>query len=234
MNLVEQIFAVIGIAATVLLAIQMVLLILGLGDSGADVSADSAGGDTNVGDSFDVDATTGDVSMEVPQDAAGVDIHPGDWYGDGPTGDFTAEATTVDAAAGGLRLFTLQGLIAFFAVFGWSGLLLLKSGLAPAASVVLSVLFGLAAMLLMAWLFKAMLRLQQDGTMNIKNALGKSGTVYMNIPAKRENRGKISIVVQDRLVELDAVTDEEEPIKTGAEVTVVGISNNAVLIVRRK
>ena len=41
-------------------------------------------------------------------------------------------------------------------------------------------------------------------------------------------------MVQDRLVEMDAVTDEEESIPTGAEVTVVGISNGNTQVVKRK
>lgn len=245
MSLVEQIFAVIGIASTVLLVIQVILLIFGLGGSGADGSADAPDGsadgfDADVSDGahtgldIHVDTQTGDISVDAPDGIPDINIHPGDWYGDGPTGDFTADGVRTDTSLGGLHLFTLQGFIAFFAVFGWSGLLMLKSDVAPPAGVALAIVFGILAMLAVAWVFKAMLRLQQDGSMDIRNALGKSGTVYLFIPPGRTEKGKVSIMVQDRLIELQAVTDDEQGIKTGAEVTVVGISNKNTLIVVNK
>lgn len=251
MSMVEQIFAVVGICATVLLVIQVILLLVGFGsdsgsDAGGDADVDADTGGLDVGDAadadFSVDADTGDIGIdtgpppEISIDVGGgqmvdVEVHPGDWYGQG---DGLYHADIAEAGAGGLRLFTMQGLIAFFAVFGWSGLVMLKSGLPTAACVALAVVFGFVAMVVIAMIFRAMLKLQQEGTMDIRNALGKSGTVYMRIPAQRVNKGKVSVLIQGQLVELDAVTDEEQMINTGAEVTVVGISNNNALIVRTK
>ncbi len=238
MNLVEQIFAIVGIASTLLLVIQVILLIAGFSggsdadvDTGGDIDTDAGGADIH----GDFDAHAGDVSMEMPD--IEIDVHPGDWYGpaDGtPHEGFVVDSPLEASAATGLHLFTMQGLITFFAVFGWSGLAMMKSGVLNVAAVALAIVFGLVAMFLVALLFRAMLRLQQDGTMDIRNALGKSGTVYMNIPANREHSGKVNIVIQEQLMELDAVTDEDSPIKTGSEVTVIGISNGNSLIVRKK
>lgn len=242
MTLVEQIFAVVGIASTVLLVIEVILLLIGAGHGGdADIGTD-APGDAH----FDFDAQ-GDVYL--PQD---MDIHIGDITADGisdvdissgadlhggmaDTGDSAgAHDTHTHFGGSGLHLFTLQGLVAFFAVFGWSGLLMLKSDVLPVASVVLAIVFGIVAMVLIAVAMRAMMRLQSDGTLDIRNALGKSGTVYLPIHEKRRAAGKVSIMVQDRLVEMDAVTDGEATIPTGAEVTVVGISNGNTLIVVKK
>ena len=84
--------------------------------------------------------------------------------------------------------------------------------------------------LLMKWLFS----LQYDGTENAREALGASGTVYLRIPPARTGKGKISVVVQGKLCEKFAVTDEETTINRDEEVTVVGISGEETLIVRRK
>ena len=94
----------------------------------------------------------------------------------GPAG---THDTHTHFGASGLHLFTLQGLVAFFAVFGWSGLLMLKSGMLPVASVILAIVFGIIAMVLIAAAMRAMMKLQSDGTLDIRNALGKSGTVYL-------------------------------------------------------
>ncbi len=223
MTLIEQIFAIVGIASTVLLVIEVVLLLVGAGH-GADASGD-APSDAHFDAPGNMDVHIGDVSADGLSDVdistgtdASADVHDGQThFGDS-----------------GLHLFTLQGLVAFFAVFGWSGLLMLKSDVLPVASVVLAIVFGAVAMVVIAYAMRAMMKLQSDGTLDIRNAMGKSGTVYLPVHEKRSAAGKVTILVQDRLVEMDAVTDGEETIPTGAEVTVVGISNGNTLIVAKK
>ena len=77
-------------------------------------------------------------------------------------------------------------------------------------------------------------KLQYDGTEDIKDALGVSGTVYMRIPPARTGKGKINAIIQGKLCEKFAVTDEETMINRDEEVTVVGITGEETLIVRRK
>ncbi len=239
MTLIEQIFAMVGIAATVLLVIEVILLAIGAGHgSDVDVHTDVP---PDVGTDFDAGG-----HADFHTDISGMDIHVGHIGPDGISDvDISDGAADVPDAAGtndthpnfggsGLHLFTLQGLVAFFAVFGWAGLLMLKADVQPVASVVLAIVCGFVAMVLIALLMRSMLRLQSDGTLDIRNALGKSGTVYLPIHEKRSQSGKVSLMVQDRLVEMDAVTDGDEVIPTGAEVTVVGISNGNTLVVKRK
>lgn len=229
MTLIEQIFAIVGIASTVLLVIEVILLLVGAGH-GADASGDAPS----------------DVHFDAPGDMdmpGHVDVHIGDVSADGLSDVDISTGTDASADVhdghthfgdSGLHLFTLQGLVAFFAVFGWSGLLMLKSDVLPVASVVLAIVFGFVAMVVIAYAMRAMMKLQSDGTLDIRNAMGKSGTVYLPIHEKRSAAGKVTILVQDRLVEMDAVTDGEDTIPTGAEVTVVGISNGNTLIVVKK
>ena len=135
---------------------------------------------------------------------------------------------------GGLRVFTLRGIIAFFSVMGWVGAVCSGSGLHLAWSVVISVASGFAAMVVIALIMKALFKLQYDGTEDIKDALGVSGTVYMRIPPARTGKGKINAIIQGKLCEKSAVTDEETMIERDEEVTVVGITGEETLIVRRK
>ncbi len=206
MDFTQQIFAVIAIASTILLVIQIVLLAIGFGDSGG---ADSATTDVNIDPSVDLDITPDGVHLDI---------------------DAKDSTPPVDS---GLKLFTIQGIIAFFAIFGWSGLIMLKADTQPVLAVALAIIFGFIALFVMAVVLKSMLKLQNDGTLNIKNAIGKSGSVYLTIPAKRSNTGKINVLIQERLVELDAVTDSEESIPTGTEVKITGIANGNTLIVAK-
>jgi membrane protein implicated in regulation of membrane protease activity len=70
--------------------------------------------------------------------------------------------------------------------------------------------------------------------MELKNALGSSGTVYITIPPARQEQGKVNLMLDGQYVELSAVTDNQTPIPTGTQVTVVGISGHSTLVVKCK
>ena len=93
---------------------------------------------------------------------------------------------------------------------------------------------GVAAMVILALIMKWLFSLQADGTENIKDALGVSGTVYLRIPHSRTGNGKVNAVIRGKLCEKNAVTDEETDIAYGEEIVVIGISGEDTLIVRRK
>jgi membrane protein implicated in regulation of membrane protease activity len=148
--------------------------------------------------------------------------------------DSSFDDADMDIADGGLRVFTLRGLIAFFSVTGWVGTVCCNFGLNLPVTIIISVASGLLAMFLIAALLKWLLKLQYDGTEDIKDALGVSGTVYLKIPPARSGKGKVNVLVQGKLCEKDAVTDEETVITRDEEITVIGISGGETLIVRRK
>ena len=148
---------------------------------------------------------------------------------DGP--DFDDADVDLD---GGFRLFTVRGIVAFFAVMGWTGLALMKGGVDTSISIILAFAAGSLALFLMALAMRGFARLQNDGTMDIRNALGVSGTVYITVPPARSERGKVNIVLQNQLGEFDAVTDEETPLKYGTEIVVIGISGTNTLVVKKK
>ena len=74
-------------------------------------------------------------------------------------------------------------------------------------------------------------KLTDEGTLDLNNARGKTGSVYLRIPGKRAGVGKVQVKVQG-LQTLDAVTDNEDEIKTGAVVEIVDIINNEILLVK--
>ena len=76
-------------------------------------------------------------------------------------------------------------------------------------------------------------KLQSNGAINIKNAIGKIGTVYLTIPPRRSGFGKVNVLVQERYAEYDAVTDGDEPIPTLAEIEVIGAVGADKLVVKR-
>ena len=75
--------------------------------------------------------------------------------------------------------------------------------------------------------------LSSSGNERIRNALGREARVYIPIPAARKGAGKVQLSMQNRIVEYQAVTEDDEPLKTGQTVRVVGVVGNDVVKVRR-
>lgn len=131
------------------------------------------------------------------------------------------------------QLLSLKNIVGFFTMFGWSGLGFISAGLAVWLVILLSFLCGFAMMLAMALLFYFMSKLVESGNMNIKNAMGRTGEVYLPIPGKRQGIGKVQITVQGTLQTLDAVSDDPEIIPTSTLVQVTDVINNQILLVRK-
>ena len=94
----------------------------------------------------------------------------------------------------------------------------------------MAIIAGMLMMLLMATLFYLMGKLTESGNTKIESAIGKTGSVYLRIPAAKSGVGKIQINVQG-LKTLDAMTTNTEDIKSGSLVKVVGIEAGDVLMV---
>ena len=184
-----RVFACIAIPSSVLLVIQIILNLLGIGMEG-DVDIPDADGD-------------GDIDFN----------------------DYVLDD--------GFRFFTVRGIIAFLAVLGWTGLTMLSYGNGLPVSLLVATLAGGVAMFVIALMFRLFMKLQNDGTADIQNAVGKTGIVYLTVPPSRSEKGKVNVVFQDKLTEIDAVTDDSEPLKYGTEIVVVGISGQNTVIVSK-
>ncbi len=176
--------------------------------------------------------------LGIGDDADGIDDIPDDVpeadIGDGTYGEELPSEAHDGIGLEGLRIFTVRGIVAFFVVFGWVGMVMDGTGISLAITIPVSMVCGFAMMLALAFIFRAILKLRNDGNADNRNAVGTSGKVYLTIPPSRSGAGKINIMLQGAYVERDAVTDDESPITTGCEVVVIGVSGETELVVRRK
>jgi len=129
------------------------------------------------------------------------------------------------------KLLSLQGLTAFFVMFGLVGLALLRANLAIIITIIGGSFAGLFAVWFISLLFFQMKRLQSDGTVKIRNAIGQSGSVYLVIPS--QGSGQVQVVVQGGLKVFDAISAQKEKILTGEKVRVTGIIDNNTLVVEK-
>ncbi len=146
--------------------------------------------------------------------------------------DIDAEIDSGDTIP--FQFISLKNIVAFFTVFGWSGIGFINVGLAPWLVILLSILCGLLMMFLMAALFYFMSQLAESGTLKMKNAIGKLGEVYLIIPANRGGMGKVQLNVQGSMRTLDAITDDLSDIPTSSIIKVTDVIDEHILLVKRQ
>lgn len=134
----------------------------------------------------------------------------------------------------GLEFLTLKNLAGFFTIFGWTGIAGTYVGWSQGFTLTISIVSGLIMVGIMVGVMYMLMKMNASGTMKIAEAVGKSGEVYLSIPAKRNSFGKIQIMVGGMLRTLDAVTDDEENIPTGKHARVSSILDNNILVVTGK
>jgi hypothetical protein len=141
--------------------------------------------------------------------------------------------TDTDMDGAGFQFFTFKNLVGFFLIFSWTGLGCIESELSQGMTITISLICGLIMMVAMATIFYFLNRLVEDGTMQLKNAMGRTGEVYLPIAAKNGGFGKVQINIQGSIHEIQAVTEDEEELTVGTVVKVIKVIDNQILQVTR-
>lgn len=155
-------------------------------------------------------------ALGVGGDHGGVDAHHDFHAGHGADGHDHGEGNWF------LGLLTFRSVCAAVTFFGLGGLTAGYYDLPPSARLGAAFLSGLAALYLVATLMKMLYRLRANGSVRIDNALGRTGTVYLRVPAQKAGPGKVTLNLQNRTVELEAYTAAAE-LPTGTPVRVVAV-----------
>ena len=184
-----------------------------------------------LGDSHDTDSSGADSSFDDGDFAEDIDLSDDLDFADDLNID---HADPIDHAqhAAGLRLFTIRGIVAFFSVGGWLGVVLGETDLHTSLVIIFSLLGGLISLLVTALILKWSLKLQDSGNIDIRNALGKTAQVYIPIPGGGTSFGKVTLVLQDRYLEFSAITQHSETLKTDSLVKITGVINQSTLVVK--
>jgi hypothetical protein len=119
-------------------------------------------------------------------------------------------------------VLTFRAIVAALTFFGLAGLAARGLGFAPVPSLAIALAAGAGAIALVASLMRTLSRLRSDGTARVERTVGQTGTVYLSIPAHKTGAGKITVVVQNRTMEYQALTAGDE-LLTGARVLVTAV-----------
>lgn len=130
------------------------------------------------------------------------------------------------------RALSIQGITAFFMMFGLVGLALSRqSNVAVAISSIGGVLAGIITVWVIGRIFINMQKLQSDGTLRYENAIGQEGSVYLTI--SEAGRGQVNVPIQEQMRLCQAVSADKKQIKTGERVIVVDVVDGNVLVVSK-
>lgn len=129
-----------------------------------------------------------------------------------------------------LKLFSLQTLTTFATFFGLVGLLTERLGWSPLSVALVATAAGVAALWFVARLMRGLAALQSDGSVDLANAVGHVGSVYLRVPSQGQGQGRVLVTVQGRKVECRAISRTAE-IPTGAQVRVVERTDDGLLVV---
>ena len=212
LQLAEQILYCIAVPATLILIIQLILMLIGMGDSGAGINPSDTSG------------------LDLPDGLDGVDVPDGL---DADISDLSNHDISSHADIADFRLLSTQSVIAVLCIFGWSGIAALSCGMPAWGAIILGAALGFGAMFLVAKIIQLSSKLTQNGNFNVNNLLGESGTVYIPIPPKGQGTGKINISCGERFLEFDAVYEGDNTIATGSAVRVVDIIAGSTLVVEK-
>jgi membrane protein implicated in regulation of membrane protease activity len=120
-------------------------------------------------------------------------------------------------------VLTLRSVIAALTFFGLAGMAAHAGEMGDQSSLLIATAAGLSALLLVAFVMRSLARLRSDGTARIDRAVGSTGTVYLSIPGHNSGTGKVHLKLQNRIVEYQAITAQDD-LPTGSLVVVVSVS----------
>ena len=130
------------------------------------------------------------------------------------------------------KALTFQGIMAFMMFFGLGGLYVLESNSDQTSlAIVVGSLSGFASMYCTGKLFQLFVSLQSDGTIDMDDSIGSTGTIYLRIP--EDGTGQIQVETAGALRTYNAKSEDGQPIATGDFAEVIGVVSST-LIVKRK
>ena len=128
-------------------------------------------------------------------------------------------------------VFSFRNLVNFLLGYGWAGVLLHDSIESGLLLQVVAIAVGLLFVLAFVFMFRQVMKLSHDGSFKMQETVGLKADVYLRIPAARSGRGKVQVSVKGSVHEIDAMTDNTEEIATGAQVKIVKVLGDDLLLV---
>ena len=152
----------------------------------------------------------------------------------GGIGDIAEGVFGVDIDAMGadasFKALTFQGVMAFMMFFGLSGLYTLKSDGGDTLAIGVGGVAGLASMYGTGKIFQLFFSLEASGNVEMEQAIGVKGSVYLRIP--EGDVGQVTIEVGGAQKTYNAKSEDGQGIATGEFIEVVDIISSTLVVKR--
>lgn len=131
-----------------------------------------------------------------------------------------------------IGMLSVRTITGFFFGFGWAGVIAVKSGLNLAVAILIACAAGVAFLLGVYLLMRALFSLHASGTLDYNNAVGQVATVYVTVPPNRGGGGQIEVLIQGRLQTIACMTSNPDPLPPQSKVRVTGLIDSGTLEVQ--
>lgn len=164
----------------------------------------------------------------------------GDSNGDGCDADFSGDGDVSGGDGGcgghgdgftvfGLRILTVRTVIAFLAIGSWITFTL-DFVMPTYGAILLGIAAGIGAAFATAYMIHLVMKLQNSGNIDFGNSVGRTAEVYLTVPPARSGMGKITLKLQERLIEMNAMSDGDAAIHTGAQVKILSVADDVAVV----
>ena len=115
-------------------------------------------------------------------------------------------------------------------MFGLIGLWVVQSDAGDSIAVIAGLASGGVSMWIIGKLFEGFKQLEETSTVNINNAIGSTGEVYLRIP--ESGKGQVQVTFQGQLRTYDAISADGKKYSTGEFIEVTGVLSGDTLEVK--
>jgi hypothetical protein len=119
------------------------------------------------------------------------------------------------------KLLSVRSIVAFFTLFSWAGALYMNQGLTVTRSLSYALVWGLAAMFVVSYIFHLLRRMTETGNQRITTCVGNFGMVYLDIPAG--GQGEIRMPCSGVMTHFKARVAGGAAVKAGTAVRVTRV-----------
>jgi Na+-transporting methylmalonyl-CoA/oxaloacetate decarboxylase gamma subunit len=156
---------------------------------------------------------------------AGNDAADADFSGDGGDGSDGSDGSDMP-----FQIFSFRNLIHFLLGFSWTGISFYQLIHNKILLSFIGIVVGLLFVFLFFVIIKFLMKLAENNSFRIEKTIGKTAEVYLTIPPQKEGKGKIIVSVNGAVHELQAMTEANEKITTGAVVKITAVIDDIVIV----
>ena len=144
--------------------------------------------------------------------------------------DSADTADSHDSHQGLLKYLSFRNCVNYLLGFSFCGFLATRTGAHPFIGAMLALSGGFVSAILMYKLMAALYSLADSQPLRMRDAIGETARVYIQVGPGRSSRGKVLLNVKGAQREFAAVTDHDEALKATSTVRVTDLVDDCYVV----